>query len=91
MVDEASAVIDGSEKIGIEKRHREMQRFTSPNDKDYKDMLWYIRNWITSSQQLASGTTQVTIATADLRALLLISHRTIERDDRGTKRFDYHE
>ena len=84
MVDEASAVIDGSEKIGIEKEHREMQRFTSQEDKDYKDMLWYIRKWVKSSQQLASGTghpTQVTIATANLGILLLISHSTIERDD----------
>lgn len=56
MVDEDSAVIDGSQKIGFEKKHRDLQRFASRDDEDYQDILRSIRDWITIIEQKERGT-----------------------------------
>lgn len=46
VVEEDSAVIDGSRKIGFETKHREIQRFLSRDDENYEDILLAIRNWV---------------------------------------------
>ncbi|KAF6238464.1 hypothetical protein HO173_003431 [Letharia columbiana] len=45
VVDRSSAVIDQSIEIGFEKDHRNMQRFSDPEDEDYKKILGYIKDW----------------------------------------------
>lgn len=56
MVDEDSAVIDGSQKIGFEKKHRDLKRFASRDEEDYQDILRFIRDWITIVEQKERGT-----------------------------------
>ncbi|KAJ9660151.1 hypothetical protein H2201_007058 [Coniosporium apollinis] len=45
-VDKNSAVIDGSRGFGIERDHRNIQRFASQNDGDYKEIRDWIRRWV---------------------------------------------
>ena len=45
VVDRTSAVIDGSHDIGFEKGHRDIQRYASADDEDYKDLVQWIRKW----------------------------------------------
>lgn len=46
MVGKESAVIDGSEEIGFEEKHRGLQRFTSREDKSYKSLLFWIKKML---------------------------------------------
>jgi len=56
VVEKDSAVIDGSQKIGFEKKHRDVQRFESPEDEDYQDMLIWIRKWVEEGKERTLGT-----------------------------------
>ncbi|KAE8154565.1 hypothetical protein BDV25DRAFT_102857 [Aspergillus avenaceus] len=46
VVDRDSAVIDGSEVVGFERQHFDLQRFRSREDPHYTDVIHYIRGWI---------------------------------------------
>jgi hypothetical protein len=41
-----SAVIDLSHKIGSEKGHRDIQRYASQDDPDYRDVVGWIQKWV---------------------------------------------
>lgn len=56
VVEKDSAVIDGSQKIGFEKQHRDIQRFVSREDENYQDMLFWIRNWVEKVKKRTLGT-----------------------------------
>lgn len=56
VVEKDSAVIDGSQKIGFEKQHRDIQRFVSREDENYQDMLFWIRNWVEKVKERTLGT-----------------------------------
>jgi hypothetical protein len=51
VVDKDLAVIDGAQKIGYEKRHRDIQRFRSREDEDYQDLLVWIRRWLGKGEE----------------------------------------
>ena len=53
VVDKDSAIIDGSHKIGFETDHRNMQRFPSREDEDYKNILDWISGWVKQAKQEA--------------------------------------
>jgi len=55
VVEKDSAVIDGSWKIGFEKKHRDIQRVTSHEDKDYQDMLYWIKEWLKEAKEKTLG------------------------------------
>ncbi|KAH0538071.1 hypothetical protein FGG08_005333 [Glutinoglossum americanum] len=55
VVEKDSAVIDGSRKIGLEQRHRDVQRFVSRNDENYQDVLWWIRRWVEKLKERTSA------------------------------------
>ena len=54
-MEESSAIIDGSVRIGSEKKHRDIQRISSPEDENYQDILVYIRKWIEQSKERDLG------------------------------------
>ena len=51
VVDKDSAVIDGSQKIGSDKRHRDIQRFRYREDEDYQGVLVWIRRWLEKGEE----------------------------------------
>ena len=53
MVDKDSAVIDGSQNIGFERKHRDIHRFASREDEDYQDILVWIRKWVEKAKETA--------------------------------------
>ena len=53
VVDKDSAIIDGSHKIGFETDHRNMQRFSSQGDEDYRKILVWIRRWMEHAKEEA--------------------------------------
>lgn len=56
VVDKDSAVIDGPQKIGSEKGHRDIQRFRSREYEDYQDLLVWIRRWLERRRKASSVT-----------------------------------
>ena len=54
-VDKDSATIDGSNHIGFETDHRNMQRFSNREDEDYKNIVGWIRKWTEKAQKEADG------------------------------------
>jgi hypothetical protein len=51
VVEEDSAVIDGTEKIGLAKTHQELQRVASREDANYKALLFWIRTQVKLAQE----------------------------------------
>ena len=46
IVDKESAIIDGSQVKGFDKSHRNIHRFSSQNDIDYRTLVHYIQSWM---------------------------------------------
>jgi hypothetical protein len=55
VVEKDSAVIDGSQKIGFDENHRNIQRFPSRSDPNYLDVLIWLRMWAKSCEESASS------------------------------------
>ncbi len=55
MVEKDSAVIDGAEQLGLEKRHSELQRVGSRDDATYKALLF----WTHQQLQKASAKSRI--------------------------------
>ena len=55
VVEKESAVIDGSHKIGVEKTHRNIQRFDSRSDENYRNILFWIQGWANKAKENALG------------------------------------
>lgn len=53
VVERDSAIIDGSQGIGFEQTHREIQRFKSREDHNYQSLLVWIRDWVEKARQEA--------------------------------------
>ena len=58
MVQRESAIIDGAQKMGFEKGHRDMQRYASRDDPDYKDILDWIKERVGEERQTRLGMRQ---------------------------------
>ncbi|KAJ8132877.1 hypothetical protein O1611_g748 [Lasiodiplodia mahajangana] len=54
VVDYESAVLAGNIPVGINKDHREMTKFESPTDSDYKLIEFTIQRWLKEQQQAAN-------------------------------------
>lgn len=54
-MEENSAIIDGSDRIGFERKHHEIKRFESREDENYQDILIYVRRWIDQIKDRALG------------------------------------
>ena len=55
VVDKDSATITGAQKIGFDKSHTELQRFSSRNDGYYQDLVRQMRDWIEKIKRIDSG------------------------------------
>lgn len=55
VVDQESAVIDGSHRIGSERDHRNMQKFGDEMDDDYNNILSWISKWVGEAKKEADG------------------------------------
>jgi hypothetical protein len=58
VVERGSAVIDGSEAIGFEAKHRELQRFASREDNGYKSVLFWLRLMVGNASGTRDHSTQ---------------------------------
>jgi hypothetical protein len=56
IVEEDSAVIDGSIKIASEKAHRDIQRYASREEQEYRDILGHMQRWAEEEKQHKLGT-----------------------------------